>query len=123
MKVLKHSEMTPRNLHGRDVYSYLDLADNVVLRLITMDPGDIQQEDKVPAAHCQYVIKGNLRLTENDGTVHELTAMDAIGYAPGDGRKMENIGTEEAVLLIIDQGSPHDAWGPGGPGGPKAPEA
>ena len=115
MKILKYSDISPKNLHGSNVYAYLDLADGIVMRTTTMAPGAVREEEKIPAEHVQLILKGTLCLTDNAGNSHELHPLDAIGYAAGDYRKMENIGAEEALILIVDHGSPHDKWGPGGP--------
>ena len=115
MKVLKHNDIVPKNLHGSDVYAYLDLAEGIVMRATTMAEGDVREEEKIPAEHVQLILKGELRLTDKDGNQYSLQPLDAIGYAAGDYRKMENVGKGEALILIVDHGSPHDKWGPGGP--------
>ena len=58
-------------------------------------------------------------MTDAQGTVYQLHALDAMSFQAGDARKMENIGQSEATILIVDHGSPHDAWGPNGPEPPK----
>ena len=119
MKVMKHSDITPKNLHGRNVWAYLGLAEGIVLRVTTMAPGDVREEDRIPAEHVQLVLSGDIRLTDAQGTVYQLHALDAMSFQAGDARKMENIGQSEATILIVDHGSPHDAWGPNGPEPPK----
>ena len=114
MKVMKHSDITPKNLHGSNVWAYLGLAEGTVLRVTTMAPGD-----RIPAEHVQLVLSGDIRLTDAQGTVYQLHALDAMSFQAGDARKMENIGQSEATILIVDHGSPHDAWGPNGPEPPK----
>lgn len=119
MKVMKHSDITPKNLHGSNVWAYLGLAEGIVLRVTTMAPGDVREEDRIPAEHVQLVLNGDIRLTDAQGTVYLLHDLDAMSFQAGDARKMENVGQAEAKILIVDHGSPHDAWGPNGPEPPK----
>lgn len=118
MKISKYSEITPKNLHCSNVYAYLGLAEGIVMRVTTMAPGAVREEPGIPADHVQLVLKGSVTLMEKDGTLHQLEALDAIGFEAREYRRMENTGADEALLLIVDHGSPHDAWGPEGPGAP-----